>query len=107
MFKVTGPRLLVRRIKTADKTDAGIHIPDQAKEKGSKGVIVRVGDGPVTECCGMPLGSQFNEGDHIMFGKYAGTELVVDGEEHLIIGEEDVLGVFTDDVIDAVFEGGE
>jgi len=105
MFKVTGSRLLVRRFEAPNTTEAGVHIPDTAKEKGSQGVIVRVGDGPVTECCGLPMGSQFNPGDRVMFGKYAGTALMIDGEEHLVMDEEEIMGIFEEPEIDTSLRG--
>ena len=85
-------RILVRRTAEEDKTAGGIIIPDTAKEKPQKGEIVATGNGRVTED-GKTLALEVKVGDKILFGKYAGTELKLDGEEYLMMREEDVLGV--------------
>jgi len=85
-------RLLVKRIEEEPKTRGGIIIPDTAKEKPMQGKVVAAGsgrlhdDGKVT-----PLGVK--KGDRVLFGKYAGTEITVEGDEHIIIREDDVLAV--------------
>jgi chaperonin GroES len=87
-----GDRIVVRRIKEEDKTKGGIIIPDAAKEKPQEGMVVAVGKGKVTES-GKVLASELRAGDRILFGKYSGSEAKLDAEEHLILREDDVLGV--------------
>jgi chaperonin GroES len=85
-------RLVVKRVKEEEKTKGGIIIPDTAKEKPIEGEVVAVGNGKVLEGGkARPLGVK--PGDRVLFGKYAGTEVKLDGEEHLILREDDVLGV--------------
>lgn len=85
-------RLLVRRVSEDDKTAGGIIIPDSAKEKPMKGEVMAVGKGRVTED-GKVLALEVKEGDHVLFSKYSGTDLKLDGAEYLMIREDDVLGV--------------
>jgi len=87
-----GDRILVKRIKEDEKTKGGIFIPDTAKEKPQEGKIVAVGKGKMTEA-GKLVPPEVKAGDTILFGKYSGSEVKVDGEEHMIMREEDVLGV--------------
>ena len=88
-------RILVKRIEEEEKTKGGIIIPDAAKEKPQEGKVVAVGDGKVLENgTKSPLTAKV--GDKILFGKYSGTEIKVDGEEHLILREDDVLGIVED-----------
>ncbi len=87
-----GDRILVKRIKEEDKSKGGIFIPDTAKEKPQEGRIVAVGKGKMTEA-GNLVAPEVKTGDTILFGKYSGSEVKVDGEEHMIMREEDVLGV--------------
>jgi chaperonin GroES len=85
-------RILVHRIEEEEKSAGGIIIPDSAKEKPSEGKVIAVGKGKVKEDGTLqPL--DVKKGDRILFSKYAGTEINVDGEEHIIIREDDVLGV--------------
>jgi chaperonin GroES len=85
-------RLIVKRIEEGEKRSAGgIIIPDTAKEKPQEGKVVAVGPGRREE--GKLLAPDVKKGDRILFGKYAGSEITIDGEEHLILREEDVLGV--------------
>jgi chaperonin GroES len=85
-------RILVKRIDEETKTKGGIIIPDTAKEKPQEGKVVAVGKGKVTEDGKLqPL--DVKKGDRVLFNKYSGTEVNVDGEEHLIIREEDVLAI--------------
>ena len=85
-------RVIVKRIAEEEKTKGGIIIPDTAKEKPQEGKVIAVGkgktndDGKIT-----PLDVKVN--DRILFGKYSGTEINVDGEEHLIMREDDILGI--------------
>ncbi len=85
-------RILVRRIDEEEKTKGGIIIPDTAKEKPQEGKVLAVGKGKVSEE-GKLLRLDVKKGDRILFSKYAGTEVNVENEEHLIIREDDVLGV--------------
>lgn len=87
-------RLLVKRIEEAETVRGGIIIPDSAKEKPQEGEVVAVGKGKVTEE-GKVLPLDVKEGDRILFGKYSGNEIKLDGEELLILREEEVLGVLT------------
>jgi chaperonin GroES len=85
-------RIIVKRIAEEEKSKGGIIIPDTAKEKPQEGKIVAVGKGKLNEDGKVaPLDVKVN--DRVLFGKYAGTEINIDGEEHLIMREEDVLGV--------------
>ena len=88
-------RILVKRIEEEEKTKGGIIIPDAAKEKPQEGKVVAVGDGKVLEN-GKKAPLTVKPGDKILFGKYAGTEVKIDGEEHLILREDDVLGIIED-----------
>ncbi len=88
-------RILVKRIEEEEKTKGGIIIPDAAKEKPQEGKVVAVGDGKVLEN-GTKVPLTVKVGDKILFGKYSGTEIKVDGEEHLILREDDVLGIVED-----------
>jgi chaperonin GroES len=85
-------RILVKRVESESKTKGGIIIPDTAKEKPVQGVVVAVGPGLVRED-GSRRESVLKAGDKVLFGKYDGTEIKVDGETHLILREGDVLGV--------------
>jgi chaperonin GroES len=85
-------RVIVKRIQEEDKTKGGIIIPDTAKEKPQEGKVVAVGKGKANEDGKVvPLDVKVN--DRILFGKYSGSEINMDGEEHLIMREEDILGV--------------
>ena len=85
-------RIVVRRIEEGEQRIGGIIIPDTAKEKPQQGRVVAVGHGRVTDE-GKVLPLDVKAGDTILFGKYSGTEIKLDGEEYLIIREEEVLGV--------------
>jgi len=85
-------RVIVKRIEEEETTKGGIIIPDSAKEKPMEGKIVAVGAGKVLED-GKKIPLDLKEGDRVLFGKYAGTEIKIDGEEHLIMREEDILGI--------------
>jgi len=85
-------RVIVKRIEEEDKSKGGIIIPDTAKEKPQEGKIVAVGKGKVNDDGKVtPLDVKVN--DRVLFGKYSGTEINIDGEEHLIMREEDILGI--------------
>jgi chaperonin GroES len=85
-------RVLVRRVEEQDDKHGRIIIPDTAKEKPQEGKVVAVGTGRVTED-GKKLPLALKEGDRILFGKYSGSEVKLDGQEYLIMKEEDVLGI--------------
>jgi len=85
-------RILVKRVEEAQKTKGGIIIPDSAKEKPAEGEIVAVGNGKIGED-GKRIPVELKKGDRILFSKYGGTEVQIDGEEYLIMREDDVLGV--------------
>ena len=85
-------RILVKRVEEEEKTSGGIIIPDTAKEKPMEGKVVAVGKGKVSED-GKVMPLDVKKGDRVLFSKYAGTEVKIGGQEHLIIREEDVLGV--------------
>jgi chaperonin GroES len=85
-------RILVQRVEEETKTKGGIIIPDSAKEKPAEGVIKAVGNGKLGDD-GKRVALEVKKGDRILFGKYSGTEVKIDGEEYLIMREEDVLGV--------------
>jgi chaperonin GroES len=85
-------RILIKRVDEEQKTAGGIIIPDSAKEKPQEGRVVAVGNGKVGDD-GKVRPLDVKKGDRILFSKYAGSEVKLDGEEHMIIREEDVLGV--------------
>ena len=86
-------RVIVRRLEDAvEKTKGGIIIPDTAKEKPQQGKVIAVGKGKVNDD-GKLTPLDVKTGDTILFGKYSGSEIKIDGEEHLIMREEDILGV--------------
>jgi chaperonin GroES len=85
-------RIIVKRVTEEEKSKGGIIIPDTAKEKPQQGKVIAVGKGKVLED-GTQRPLDVKAGDTILFGKYAGTEVKIDGEEHLILREDDVLGV--------------
>ncbi len=88
-------RLVVKRIEEEEKTKGGIIIPDAAKEKPQEGRVAAVGDGKVLDN-GQKSPLTVKVGDKILFGKYSGTEIKIDGEEHLILREDDVLAIIED-----------
>jgi chaperonin GroES len=85
-------RVVVRRVKEEEKTKGGLYIPDSAKEKPVEATVIAVGNGKVLED-GTVRKLDVKEGDRILFGKYSGSEVKIDGEEHLILREDDILGV--------------
>jgi len=85
-------RILIERVEEKEKTTGGIIIPDTAKEKPMQGKVIAVGKGKVTEK-GQVTAPDVKEGDRILFSKYAGTEVKIDQKEHLIVREDDVLGI--------------
>ncbi len=85
-------RVIVKRVEEQGKTKGGIIIPDTAKEKPMEGKVIAVGKGKLLED-GIVHALDVKVGDKILFGKYSGTEVKIDGDEHLIMREEDILGV--------------
>ena len=85
-------RVIVKRIEEEEMTKGGIIIPDTAKEKPSEGKVVAVGNGKLLENGNLqPL--EVKKGDKILFGKYAGTEIKIEGDEHLIMREDDIIAI--------------
>jgi chaperonin GroES len=85
-------RIIVQRIKDEEKTKGGIIIPDSAKEKPTEGKVLAAGPGRRDEK-GNLIAMDVKKGDRVLFGKYSGNEVVLDGEDHLIISEDDVLAI--------------
>jgi chaperonin GroES len=85
-------RVIVERVEEEEKTTGGIIIPDSAKEKPQQGKVIAVGPGKVLEG-GTKLDMTVKEGDKVLFGKYAGSEVKMDGKELLIMREDDILGI--------------
>ncbi len=85
-------RVIVKRMEGEEKTKGGIIIPDTAKEKPVEGKVIAVGSGKVLEN-GKKVPLQVKEGDRILFGKYSGTEVKIDGEENLIMREDDIIAI--------------
>ena len=94
-FRPLGDRVLVRRVAEEEKTKGGIIIPDSAKEKPSQGEITAVGPGGRDES-GKLIPIDLKVGDRVLFGKWSGTEVKLDGEDLLIMKESDIMGVITD-----------
>ena len=91
-FKPLHDRVLVRRVESDEKTKGGLIIPDSAKEKPAEGIVVACGEGARKDS-GELIEMGVNEGDKVLFGKWSGTEVKVDGEDLLIMKESDIMGV--------------
>ena len=91
-FKPLHDRVLVRRVQSDEKTKGGLIIPDSAKEKPAEGKVMAVGNGKLDDD-GKRIPLEIKKGDRILFGKYSGTEVKIEGEEHLVMREDDVLAV--------------
>lgn len=85
-------RVIVKRMEEEGKTKGGIIIPDSAKEKPVEGKVVAVGSGRILEN-GSKVPLQVKKGDRVLFGRYSGTEIKIDGEEHLIMKEDDIVAI--------------
>lgn len=85
-------RILIKRLEEEDKSKGGIIIPDTAKEKPIQGKVIAVGKGKIMKS-GDVIPLDVKKGDKVLFGKYAGTEVKIDGEEHLLMREDDILAV--------------
>jgi chaperonin GroES len=87
-----GDKILVKRLEAEAKTSGGIVLPDTAKEKPTEGKVISVGDGKTLDS-GEKVAFQVKKGDRILFSSFAGTEIKVEGEEFLIMSEDDILAV--------------
>ncbi|MDY3974353.1 co-chaperone GroES [uncultured Veillonella sp.] len=92
MMKPLGDRVIIRVLEKEEKTKSGIFLPDTAKEKPSEGEVVAVGAGKVYDN-GQRIAPEVAVGDKVMFSKYAGTEVKIDGVDHLVISERDILAI--------------
>ena len=93
-LKPLNDRVLVKRLEGEEKTAGGLYIPDTAKEKPSKGEVVAVGPGKTAED-GKKVTMTVKAGDQVLFNKYAGTEIKLDGVEHLVMREDDILAIIS------------
>ena len=93
-FKPLHDRVLVKRVESEEKTKGGLIIPDSAKEKPAEGEVVAVGEGARKDS-GELIAPSVKKGDRILFGKWSGTEVTVDGTEMLIMKESDILGLMS------------
>ena len=93
-FKPLHDRVLVKRVESDEKTKGGLIIPDSAKEKPAEGEVVAVGEGARKDS-GELIAPSVKAGDRILFGKWSGTEVTVEGEELLIMKESDILGILS------------
>jgi chaperonin GroES len=88
-------RVLIKRIEEKETVKGGIIIPDSAKEKPQEGLVVAVGNGKILDN-GTKVSLDVKEGDHILFGKYSGSDIKIEGEEYLILREDEVLGILAE-----------
>ena len=91
MIKPLSDRVVVKAEEADEKTSSGLYIPDSAKEKPQRGTVVSVGPGRVEN--GTKVDMTVKEGDTVLYGKYSGTEITLDGDEYLIMRESDILGI--------------
>ena len=91
-FRPLHDRVVVKRVEQEEKTKGGIIIPDTAKEKPQEGEVIAVGNGKLLDN-GQRIAIDLKAGDKVLFGKYSGTEIKLDGEEHLIMREDDILAI--------------
>lgn len=91
-IKPLNDRILVKRLEEESKTKGGIIIPDSAKEKPAQGEVIAVGDGKINDD-GKRMALQVKTGARVLFAKYAGTEVKINDEEHLVMREDDILGI--------------
>lgn len=92
--KPLGDRVLVKQLEAKEQTRGGILLPDTAKEKPHEGEVIAVGQGKKTDD-GKTIAISVKAGDKILYGKYSGTEITVDGEEYLIIREDDIVAIIS------------
>lgn len=88
-----GDKIIVKRAQAQDKTDAGIYLPESAKDKPREGKVVALGNGNLNRDTGDYIPFTVKKGDNVLFSSYAGTEIKIDGEDLLIMTEDDILGV--------------
>jgi len=91
-IKPLGDRVIVKALPQEEKTRGGVILPDTAKEKPQQGEVVAVGPGRITDK-GVKVDMEVRVGDRVLYGKYSGTEVKIDGVEHLIMREDDILGI--------------
>jgi chaperonin GroES len=91
-IKPLGDRVIIKAMEPEEKKQGGIIIPDTAKEKPQEGEVVAVGPGKVSEA-GNKVAMEVKEGDKVLYGKYSGTDVTVDGNEYLIMRESDILAI--------------
>jgi chaperonin GroES len=91
-LKPLNDRVLVKRLESEEKTAGGIIIPDSAKEKPQRGEVMAAGPGKLDDS-GERMALNVKEGQEVLFNKYAGTEIKIDGEEYLVMREDDILGI--------------
>jgi chaperonin GroES len=89
-----GDKVLIKRLEAEEKTPGGIVLPDAAKEKPKKGKVIALGDGRQTKT-GEKVAFQVSLGDTVLFGSFAGTEVTVDGEEYVLMPEDDILAILS------------
>ena len=92
-IKPLGDRVLIQADVAEEVTSSGLYIPDTAKEKPQQGTVIAVGPGKVEN--GTKVDMTVNEGDKVLYGKYAGTEVTIDGNEYLIMRESDIVGILS------------
>ena len=88
-----GDKVLVKRATPQEKTDAGIFLPESAKDRPKEGKILELGSGRLNKETGNYIPFTVKKGDRVLFSSYAGTEIKIEGEEHLILREDEVLGI--------------
>lgn len=88
-----GDKIIVKRNEAESQTNSGIYLPESAKDKPKQGTVIALGDGNLNKETGKRLPFTVKEGDDIIFSSYSGTEVKIDGEDYLIMTEEDVLGI--------------
>ena len=91
MIKPLSDRVVVKAEEAEEKTSSGLYIPDSAKEKPQRGTVISVGPGRVEN--GTKIEMSVKEGDTVLYGKYSGSEITLDGDEYLIMRESDILGI--------------
>jgi chaperonin GroES len=92
--KPLADRVVVKTLVGEEKTKSGIVLPDTAKEKPQEGEVVAVGSGKLNETTGERIPMEVKVGDRVLYSKYAGTEVKIDGEEYLVLSERDLLAIF-------------
>lgn len=92
--KPLADRVVVKALLGEEKTKSGIVLPDTAKEKPQEGEVVAVGSGKLIESTGERMQLEVKVGDRVLYSKYAGTEVKIDGEEYLVLSERDILAIF-------------